>query len=56
MENRSSSNGRRDFGHAVFYIGRTDEALSMTEEAGINIFSIQSAMIDCENKLKWRIT
>ena len=39
-----------------FFIAVTDEAPTMTEEAGINIFSIQSAMIDCENKRKWRIT
>ena len=39
-----------------FFIAVTDKALSMTEEAGINIFFVQFAMIDCENKLKWRIT
>ena len=39
-----------------FFIAVTDKALSMTEEAGINIFSVQSAMINYENKLKWRIT
>ena len=39
-----------------FFIAATDEAPTMTEEAGINIFSIQSAMINYENKLKWRIT
>ena len=29
-----------------FFIAATDETPSMTEEAGINIFSVQSAMID----------